>query len=115
MMWMPCSQMRGHLWGDCSDCHCSVCVRLPRQGTIEYWDRFNERTIYLWKLYDSIAKEKRQANFYFANLGGGIHSSANLVALGELCEWFQCDNQGRGGDNTPIWACASQGRVCRAV
>jgi hypothetical protein len=48
-------------------------------------------------------------------LGGGIRCSANLVALGELCEWFQCDNQGRGGDDTPIWACASQGRVCHAV
>ncbi len=96
-------------------CHCAVCSRLPASGTIEYWDRFNERTVFLWKLYDSIAKEKRASNFYFANLGGGIRSTANLVALGELCEWFQCDNQGRGGDNTPIWACASQGRVCNAV
>jgi Beta-galactosidase trimerisation domain len=101
--------------GRLPDCHCSVCQRLPKAGTIEYWDRFNEHTIYLWKPYDGIAKEKRQANFYFANLGGGIRSSANLVALGELCEWFQCDNQGRGGDDTPIWACASQGRVCTAV
>lgn len=101
--------------GRLPDCHCSVCQRLPAAGTMEYWDRFNMRTSYLWKLYDGIAKEKRQANFYFANLGGGIRSSANLVALGELCEWFQCDNQGRGGEDTPIWACASQGRVCRAV
>lgn len=96
-------------------CHCSVCQHLPPSGTIEYWDRFNERTVFLWKLYDSIAKEKRAANFYFANLGGGIRSSANLVALGKMCEWFQCDNQGRGGDNVPIWACASQGRVCNGV
>lgn len=96
-------------------CHCSVCKRLPPAGTVEYWDRFNERTVFLWKFYDSIAKEKRAANFYFANLGGGIRSSANLVALGELSEWFQCDNQGRGGDDTPIWACASQGRVCNGV
>ena len=96
-------------------CHCPVCSKLPPSGSIEFWDKFNERTIELWKLYDSIAKEKRAANFYFANLGGGIRSSANLVELGKLCEWFQCDNQGRGGDDTPIWACASQGRVCRAV
>lgn len=96
-------------------CHCSACQHLPPSGTIEYWDRFNERTVFLWKLYDSIAKEKRPANFYFANLGGGIRSSANLVALGKMCEWFQCDNQGRGGDNVPIWACASQGRVCNGV
>jgi hypothetical protein len=39
----------------------------------------------------------------------------NLVELGEICEWFQCDNQGRGGDDTPIWGCSLQGRVCNAV
>ncbi len=96
-------------------CHCDVCRKLPKPGTMDYWDKFNERTLYLWKLYDSIAKEKKPSNFYFANLGGGIRSTANLVELGELCEWFQCDNQGRGGDDTPIWGCALQGRVCNAV
>ena len=55
-------------------------------GTIAYWEKFNERTVYLWKLYDSIAKEKNAANFYFANLGGGIRSTADLVKLGEICE-----------------------------
>ncbi len=96
-------------------CHCNECRRLPASGTIEYWEKFNGRTVYLWKLYDSIAKEKKSSNFYFANLGGGIRSSANLVQLGELCEWFQSDNQGRGGDGSPIWGCAFQGRVCNAV
>ena len=96
-------------------CHCDQCRRLPASGTPSYWEKFNERTVYLWKLYDSIAKEKRRANFYFANLGGGIRSTADLVQLGELCEWFQSDNQGRGGDDTPIWTCALQGRVCNAV
>jgi hypothetical protein len=96
-------------------CHCDQCRKLPPAGTLAYWDKFNERTMYLWKLYDSIAKEKRPSNFYFANLGGGIRSTANLVELGEICEWFQCDNQGRGGDDTPIWGCALQGRVCHAV
>jgi len=96
-------------------CHCDQCRKLPQPGTLAYWDKFNERTMYLWKLYDSIAKEKKPSNFYFANLGGGIRSTANLVELGEICEWFQCDNQGRGGDDTPIWGCALQGRVCNAV
>jgi len=96
-------------------CACEQCRRLPRSGTPDYWDEFNDRTLYLWKLYDSIAKEKRKENFYFANLGGGIGSTAHLKQLGEICEWFQCDNQGRGGDDTPIWGCALQGRVCNAV
>ena len=101
--------------GQLPACHCPICSQLPASGTIAFWDKFNERTTYLWILFVSIAKEKWAENFYFANLGGGIRSSANLVQLGHLCEWFQCDNQGRGGDDTPIWACASQGRVCNAV
>ncbi|MGA7409635.1 MAG: alpha-amylase family protein [Bryobacteraceae bacterium] len=101
--------------GQLPACHCAICSQLPASGTIAFWDKFNERTTFLWKLYDSIAKEKSAENFYFANLGGGIRSSANLVQLGQLSEWFQCDNQGRGGDDTPIWACSSQGRVCNAV
>jgi hypothetical protein len=96
-------------------CYCEQCRKLPPPGSIGYWDKFNERTMYLWKLYDSLAKEKRAANFYFGNLGGGIRSAADLVKLGEVSEWFQCDNQGRGGDDIPIWGCALQGRVCNAV
>jgi hypothetical protein len=96
-------------------CHCAICRNLPPSGTVDYWDKFNERTFFLWKLYDSIAKEKSAGNFYFANLGAGIRCSANLVEVGELCEWFQADNQGRGGEPAPIWGCAMQGRVCRAV
>ncbi len=101
--------------GSFQDCHCDVCRTLPPAGTLGYWEKFNERTAYLWKLYDSIAKEKKPANFYFGNLGGGVRSTANLVELGNLSEWFQCDNQGRGGDDAPIWGCALQGRVCNAV
>jgi hypothetical protein len=96
-------------------CHCAECSRLPESGTLAYWEKFNKRIVYLWKLYDSIAKEKRSSNFFFANLGGGIRSTADLVQLGELCEWFQCDNQGRGGEESPIWGCSLQGRVCNAV
>ncbi len=101
--------------GNLPVCYCEQCRQLPRPGTPAYWDKFNERVVYLWKLYDSIAKEKKPSSFYFANLGGGIHSGPNLKQLGELCEWFQCDNQGRGGDDTPIWGCSLQGRVCNAV
>lgn len=96
-------------------CYCNVCRRLPRSGTPEYWDKFNERVLYLWKLYDSIAREKKPSSFYFGNLGGGIRSGPNLKMLGEVCEWFQADNQGRGGDDSPIWGCALQGRVCSAI
>ena len=96
-------------------CHCGICRKLPPSGSIEYWDKFNERSLYLWKLWDSIAKEKKPENFYFGNLGGAIRCSVDLVKLGEQCDWFQCDNQGRGGDDTPIWGCSLQGRVCNAV
>jgi hypothetical protein len=101
--------------GSFPDCHCAVCRELPPSGTLAYWEKFNERTVFLWKLFDSIAKEKHPTNFYFGNLGGGIAATPNLVEIGTLCEWFQSDNQGRGGNDTPIWGCAHQGRVCRAV
>lgn len=96
-------------------CHCGVCRNLPTAGTPEYWDRFNERTLFLWKLYESIAKEKKPQNLYFGNLGGGIRATPNLKQLGEVCYWFNCDNQGRGGEDIPMWVCAEQGRVCQAV
>lgn len=101
--------------GSMPSCSCDVCKQLPASGTLAYWEKFNERTMYLWKLYDGIAKEKHPSNFYFANLGGGIRSTADLVELGKVCEWFQCDNQGRGGDQTSIWGVTLQGRVCHAV
>jgi hypothetical protein len=101
--------------GTLPDCHCQYCRNLPASGTPAYWEKFNDRLIELWKMYDAIAKEKNPANFFFANLGGGIHCAANLVRVGEICEWFQADNQGRGGEDAPIWGCSLQGRVCRAV
>jgi hypothetical protein len=101
--------------GSFPNCRCDVCRTLPAPGTVAYWDAFNERTIVLWKLYDGIAKEKRASNFYFGNLGGGIRATPNLSELGKICNWFQCDNQGRGGDDAPIWGCALQGRAAHAV
>ncbi len=96
-------------------CYCNVCRQLPPPKTPAYWDKFNERVIYLHQLYDSMAKEKKATSFYFLNMGGGIHATPNLAQLGALCSWFQADNQGRGGQDEPIWGAAQQGRVCNAV
>jgi hypothetical protein len=95
-------------------CYCDNCRKLGPSGTPEYWDKFNDRVVYLWKLYDSIAREKKRDNLYFANLGGSIRATVHLRKLGEISQWFNCDNQGRGGDATPIWGCTLQGRVCHA-
>lgn len=96
-------------------CHCARCRELPPSGTPAYWDKFNDRFEYLWKLYDSLAKERGPAKFYFANSGGGARSAVNLARLGTFCEWFQGDNQGRGGEDAPVWLCTLQGRVCQSV
>ena len=96
-------------------CSCDQCRRLPPSRTPAYWDKFNERILYLWKLYDSIAKEKKADNLYFGNLGGSIRATPNLHQLAGVCNWFNCDNQGRGGEDTPIWGCALQGRVSQSV
>jgi hypothetical protein len=96
-------------------CFCDQCKHLPSAGTPAYWDKFNARVAYLWRLYDRIAKEKKTANLFFANLGGAIKCGPNLIELEGLCDWFNCDNQGRGGEAAPIWGCSLQGRVCNAI
>ena len=97
------------------ECHCDICKKLPPPHTPAYWDKFNDRVTYLWKLYNSIAQDKKAESFYFLNMGGGIHATPNLAQLGETCHWFQADNQGRGGEDQPVWGAAQQGRVCNAV
>ncbi len=96
-------------------CSCDACRKLAPPNTVEYWEQFTDRCVELWKLYDGVAKEKKPDNLYYANLGGGIRATPNLVRLAATCEWFNCDNQGRGGDATPIWGAAQQGRVATAV
>ncbi len=101
--------------GRLPECRCDNCKKLATGGTVDYWDQFNARVMELWNLYDGIAKEKKPENLYFGNLGGSIRCTANLKTLGDKTYWFNCDNQGRGGDDTPIWGCSLQGRVCSSV
>ena len=95
-------------------CYCEECKELPAPGTPAYWDHFNQRVFSLRKMYDGISKEKKPANFYFANLGGGAHATPNMSELGKICTWFHADNQGRVEDE-PIWGGSLQGRACNAV
>jgi hypothetical protein len=96
-------------------CHCDACRKLAKPDSPEYWDQFTERTVALWKLYDGIAKEKKPDNLYYGNLGGGLRATPNLKRLAGVCQWFNCDNQGRGGEAAPVWGAAQQGRVATAV
>ncbi len=101
--------------GRLPECRCDNCQKLPTAGTMDFWDQFSARVIELWNLYDGIAKEKKPDSVYYGNLGGSIRCTANLKTLGDKTSWFNCDNQGRGGDDTPIWGCTLQGRVCSSV
>jgi hypothetical protein len=96
-------------------CFCDECRKLATPKSPEYWDQFSGRVESLWKLYDAIAKEKKPDSLFFANMGGGIRATPNLKRLGKVCEWFNCDNQGRGGEGSPIWGAAQQGRVATAI
>ncbi len=71
-----CSPTPGRRWARCRCAIASSAASCRPPGRSAYWDKFNERSMYLWKLYDSIAKEKKPGNFYFANLGGGIRCHA---------------------------------------
>lgn len=80
----------------------------------KYYEVYMERIAEIWRLWDSIAKEKSADSIYVGNLGGGIHTVKSVKKLSEVAIWFNADHQGRSGD-TPIWACAQQGRVAQAV
>jgi hypothetical protein len=102
--------------GTLPDCYCDVCRSAPKgEHSPEAYDRRLNRVLELWDLFTAIAKEKKSDNVYLGNLGWGIHARLNIKAIGERCFWFNCDNQGRGGRDTPAWGCAQQGRIARSV
>ncbi len=101
--------------GSLPDCHCAICAKLPPAGTPAYWRVFTDRVLDLWQRYDSIAKEKKQDSFFFANSGGNVRGGPNLDRLGKIAAWFQADNQGRTYEDSAVWGCSLQGRVCNAV
>ena len=101
--------------GSLPDCHCGVCSKLPPAGTPSYWRAFTDRVLDLWQRYDAIAKEKKHDSFFFANSGGNVRGGPNLDRLGKVASWFQADNQGRTYDDSTVWGCSLQGRVCNAV
>ena len=101
--------------GSLPDCHCAICTKLPPAGTPAYWRVFTDRVLDLWQRYDSIAKEKKQDSFFFANSGGNVRGGPNLDRLGKIAAWFQADNQGRTYEDSAVWGCSLQGRVCNAV
>ena len=101
--------------GSLPECYCSICSKLPAPDTAAFWQVFNDRVFDLWQKYDAIAKEKRPDSFFFANLGGNVRGGPNLNRLGKIAAWFQADNQGRTYDDSAVWGCSLQGRVCNAV
>jgi hypothetical protein len=109
-------------------CHCASCQKVyDRVGGVppdqtdatsalyrKYYGTYMDRVLEIWKLWDSIAKEKKTDSVYVGNLGGGIRTVKSVKQLGEVAGWFNADHQGRSGD-TPIWDCAQQGRVAQSV
>lgn len=95
-------------------CYCDVCRKLPPPGSREYRERFMQRAIEIWDLYDRIAKEKSPDNIFFGNLGGGYRTGLDLLTLARHCEWFNADNQGRTSPS-PGWGASQQGRVAYSV
>ena len=78
-------------------CYCEACRKLPPPRTPAYWDKFNDRVMELWALYDGIAKGKNPASFYFANMGGGIHATPNLARVGETVSGSRLITRGAAG------------------
>ena len=110
-------------------CYCENCQKMYRDdvGGVppdqtdatnpiyrKYYDVYMRRIADVWRGWQAVVAEKRPDMVYVGNLGGGIQTVKNVAALGEVALWFNADHQGRSGD-TPIWACAQQGRVAQAV
>jgi hypothetical protein len=115
--------------GTLGTCYCESCQKVykeqvggvPPQQTDasnqlyrKYYEVYMSRVLEIWKLWDSVAKEKKGDSIYVGNLGGGIRTVKDVKRLGDIAGWFNADHQGRSGD-TPIWDCAQQGRVAQSV
>lgn len=109
-------------------CHCPICQKIyheqvggtPPETTDarsalyrKYYEVYMDRVAYVWKLWDSIAKEKSPTSVYAGNLSG-IRTVKDVKRLSDVAAWFYADNQGRSGD-TPIWICAQEGRLARSL
>src|SRR3989442_6408128 len=68
----------------------------------------------IWRLWDSVARERSPESVYVGNLGGGLDTVKDLKEISHTAAWFNADHQGRSGE-TPIWNCAQQGRVAQSV
>ena len=59
--------------------------------------------------------EKKPDNPFLGNMSAGIRATPKLMRLAQVCQWYNCDNQGRGGEAIPIWGASQQGRVATAI
>src|SRR5260370_28123529 len=73
-----------------------------------------DRVLEIWRLWDTVARERNPQSVYVGNLGGGLDTVKDLKQISAVAAWFNADHQGRSGE-TPIWDCAQQGRVAQSV
>jgi len=109
-------------------CYCENCRRLfdqlggvpPEETDVsnqlyrKYYQAYMDRVLAIWRLWGEVAQEKTPQSVYVGNLGGGLDTVKDLKDISQVAAWFNADHQGRSGD-TPIWACAQQGRVANSV
>lgn len=95
-------------------CNCDNCKRLGNISRKEISVEYMRRTYETIDILNKVVKEKGSGVVYNVNIAGGIGAIQNLNKIGDMAQWITCDHQGRGG-NTPIWACAQQGKVAYAV
>ena len=109
-------------------CYCENCRRLydqlggvPPEETDassplyrKYYQAYMDRVLAVWRLWDEVVREENPQSVYVGNLGGGLDTVKDLKDISQVAAWFNADHQGRSGD-TPIWACAQQGRVANSV
>ena len=101
--------------GSLPECYCAICSKLPASGTPAYWQRVQRPRFRALAEVRRHCQGEKAGQLLLREPGGNVRGGPNLDRLGKIAAWFQADNQGRTYDDSAIWGCSLQGRVCNAV
>jgi hypothetical protein len=101
-------------------CYCEVCRKIGDPKSSEYRGRYDDRSVEMVRLWDSITREKKPDNVYMVTMKGSINAVQNLRRLAEVSRCMNADNQARRDNQSrtgdaPIWQCAQTVRIMQSV
>ena len=101
--------------GSLPECYCAICSKLPAPAPRPSGRRSTTAFSISGRSTTPLPKRKNRTASSSQTSGGNVRGGPNLNRLGKIAAWFQADNQGRTYDDSAVWGCSLQGRVCNAV